>query len=154
MASRPVSVNPKQRLIADMLASGATVREVAKKTHVQPSYIEILLKGSLFSLEVDRARERYVKSKLNAFAKKVAEELETNVEVAKSIRDNAQAKDCDRLRAIEILTDRIVPRPKPHESDIPSATARIVLSDERSKLVQDVFNEIDISPERRKEEIE
>ena len=153
--TRPnVSLDTKQKLIADLLATGMTPREAAKAAHVQPSYIEILLKGSLFSLEVDRARERYVKDKLNDFSKMVADELAENVKVAKAIRDNESAKDSDRLRAVELLTDRIVARPRPSESTTPTQTTRIVLTDDRTKQLQIALDEdaIDVAGRPGKKE--
>jgi hypothetical protein len=145
---RPVTANPKQRYIAELLATGVSVREAAGLAHVKPTYIEVMMKGSLFALEVDRARDRLIRDRLKDFAHKVADELNNNLEVAKSIRDNPDAKDGDRLRAIELMTDRIVPRPKagPGEAE---ASVRVVLSDDRVHQVRGVLEEaIDVTSAR------
>lgn len=152
MNKHPVVLNPKQKFIAKLLAAGASIDEAAKASGVSSRHITVWMKGSLFPLEVDEARDKIVGKRIKQFNNVIADELLNNVNVLRDIRDNPQAKHADRLRAIEILTDRIVPRPVA-EKNTNTTQVKVVLTGDKEQKVRDALDEaIDVTPDSEEEE--
>jgi hypothetical protein len=135
------TLNPQQRMVADLLAIGVRPEQAATIAGLPVSHVKVWLKGSLFTLEVDRARERVMKKRRDAFMGKVADELEANLESLRKIRDSGE-KDSDRLRAIELMVAYgAVPLSK-RTTDEGRAEVHVVIEGEKARQMETVLAEV------------
>lgn len=139
----PVTLNTKQKLIAQLLAVGLSAREVAKEAHVSETYVSVLSKGSLFQFEIDEAREKLVGKKFRQHLAKVVDELPVNLARRKQIRDNAE-RDSDALRAMEDMEGPLMKQAAPTEQ---SMKVTLKLTDEKKQIATGAMAEADIEPE-------
>lgn len=137
---RPLAtLNPQQRMLADLLALGYSIESAAKALGMKETHVKVLLKGSLFTLEIDRAREKIMKERREQFNKALADEFEHNVEELKRIRDHSE-KDSDRLHAIDtMLGYAAIPASKRGSGD--SGTVKVVISGDKRNEVEAILTE-------------
>jgi transcriptional regulator with XRE-family HTH domain len=140
MAKRPVSLNPKQKLIAELLAVGMSSAQAAKEAGVSRSYVEILQRGSLFELEIDAARERLMRKKLKKFASMIVDELEPSLEKIRTLRDTADDERV-QLRAAESIIEKALPRGGVLREGETETRVHVTLSDEKAAIAREVIAE-------------
>jgi hypothetical protein len=108
--SLPGAAKPRQKTLAALLAAGASAGEAAKAVGVSVSYVNVLLKGELFNYEVDEQRRQLIGERLSEYSKRVSEQLNNNLDALVAMRDDPLSKPADRLRAIELINQSVVPR--------------------------------------------
>jgi|SRR5271157_345798 len=140
----PTAIQPWQKTVAELLSVGTPIEKAAAIVGKSEATIKVLLKGGLFQFEVDEARERLVGERLREYTKLVSEQLKPNLETAIAIRDNA-LKDSDRLRAIELINDALVPKARPREATT-EARVKLTFSGEQAHAIKSVIAEAADAP--------
>ncbi len=138
---RPIDNDNKKKYLAHLLAAGVSAKKAAELAGLRPRHVEIMMQGSLFALEVDRARTDLMREKIAQFEKAAADELANCLLVAKQIRDDEMAKPNDRLAANSQIMSHILSR-APKMAGETSVTAKITMSEEKRNLVNTAMNEI------------
>lgn len=143
------SAKPRQKTLAALLAAGASAKDAAAAVGVSVTYVNVLLKGELFRNEVDEARQGLIGEWLGEYSKRVASELQANLDSLISIRDDSNSKPTDRMRAIELINQAVVPRAKVANKPIQSVNARITLDPQAREAFVKARKEIDLTPNER-----
>lgn len=140
MKIRPFDQSNKQKYIASLLAAGVDIKEAAALAKVKPNYIEILLQGSMFSLEIDKARTALMREKISEFEKKAADSLDEVINVARQIMLNGE-KDADRMTAAKFIAERVAPRANkaPGETQV---SVKAVIGEEKMARIQQAMADI------------
>lgn len=146
--NHPIAVRPetrnKQKTIADFLALGMQPSDIAIRIGVSIDYIRALLKGELFQFEVAEARKRLIGERLEEYSKMLSEQLPNNLRTLVAIRDADDAKDSDKLRAIEIIQNSVVPHAKPKGEA--TASLHVHLTPEQVQRATGAIKEVDVTP--------
>ena len=146
--NHPVAVRPetrnRQKTIADFLALGMEPKDIAIRIGVSMDYIRALLKGELFQFEVAEARKRLIGERLEEYSKLLSEQLPNNLSTLISIRDAVDAKDSDKLRAIEIIQASVVPHARPKGEA--TASLHVHLTPEQVARATGAMKEVDVTP--------
>lgn len=141
------SAKPRQKTLAALLAAGASAKEAAAAVGASVTYVNMLLKGELFKNEIDEARQGLIGEQLGEYSKRVAGELQNNLDRLIEIRDKAD-RDSDRLHAIELINASVVPKAKVAKPATQSVSARIELPPDVKAAFAGARREIDVTPDK------
>ena len=140
VVKHPLDLNQRQKTLAALLALGVPTEEAAKQLGVSRGYVEVLLKGGLFTYEIDRAREALIGERLGEYNKLVSEQLLPNLRTLIDMRDNDKLPASSRLRAIELITEAVVPKAMKKGAET-TAKVKIEFSPEKRQQINEVVSE-------------
>lgn len=138
---RPVDQSNKQKYLAHLLAAGISVQEAADMAGLRPRHVEIMMQGSLFALEVDRARTELMREKIAEFEKASSDELQNCLLVAKQIRDDEQLHPKIRLDANKQIMEHILAKSVKLATEN-TMKATLTISNEKRERINNALKEI------------
>lgn len=97
----------QNRIAAQLLGIGYSVDEVAQDTGLAVTHLRVLLKSHLFRIEMDKARDRFIKAHANLVREQIYAKAPHAVDVMEEIMDDPKHKD--RLGAAKEFVGRVVP---------------------------------------------
>lgn len=136
----PDNVKPRQKTLAALLAAGASVKDAARACGVSVTYVNVMLRGELFNSEVDEQRTILIGERLGEYAKRVSAELNANLDALVEVRDDPSAKPSDRMRAIELINQAVVPKARPKAAP-PTTKVEVRLTPEQHAAITDAVAE-------------
>lgn len=99
----------KGKLAAQLIALGYLQPEVAKMTHLSEAHLAVMVRSHLFQIEVERAQQKYISAHKDEIIERLRLEVPRSLDTVVEIRDS-EARPADRLKAAEMIIDRVVPR--------------------------------------------
>lgn len=97
----------QNQIAAQLLGIGYTEQEVAETTGLPITHLKVLLKSRLFRVEMDKARDRFIRANAKEVRDKVYGRAPHAVDVMEEIMDDPKHKD--RLAAAKEFVGRVVP---------------------------------------------
>lgn len=127
--------NDQQHLIAEMLAYGKPLAEIAEHTGVTVEYIRVMKRNALFLTLVEEKREKYVEQLRREAREKLAREAAKSIDTIIELRDGGEDERIRFQAAKEILDQAEVKRNK---SITETRKLTVKLSPQQQEMLQAV----------------
>ncbi len=115
----------KTKLAASLLGIGYSVEEVSEQLGLERSYLMVLKRSRMFNIEMDKARNRFVKAEAANAKDKIWARGSDAVDVCDEVMSNPAEKGATRVAAAREFLGRIVPMKEGADAATPTIIINI-----------------------------